>query len=188
MKITIVLILFIFLKLSSFAQTNKKQIMLGGGVTYLKTKSLKKFGADPQLGYFIQNRLLVGTGVSPFNSVTYKAGTITQYTTKRDTVDKYFKNNGTISPFIKYFIGKSKVRLFIQDSFDLFVYRTNVGVNEGSVKKINIGNTISGGLAFFFTKRLGGEISYNQQLFSGRFAELPLEQYPYLKFGVGLYL
>jgi outer membrane protein W len=152
MKYIYTLILLFFLHLQGFSQTEKKSWLIGGsanGAIHLNTYKYYSYGIAPQVGYFLFNNFAVG--LTPYCSFGYYSNS------KSSAVG--------IGPFLRYYLGKSKVRFFIeagsQYSFQNILYKNFQNIpppNDNLKIKDNTWNeNISAGAVYFITKNIGLE-------------------------------
>ena len=162
------------LALSSQAQTEKGNIMLGGNVEFNTSKAEGanktdiNFDVIPSVGYFVGNNFAVGTGIGYqfAKSYTQAVGTV---------AGSSFKTTAfVVSPFARYYKNiTDQFKFFGQLSVPMAFGKSNVGDANGDnfvkvSKDTNIGAKLSPGFAFFPSKHFGIEfsvqgISYNDQ-------------------------
>jgi hypothetical protein len=152
MKYIYALMLLFLLHLQGFSQTEKKSWLIGGsanGAIHLNTYKYYSYGIAPQVGYFLFNNFAVG--LTPYFSFSHYSDS------KSSAIG--------IGPFLRYYIGKSKVRFFIeavsQYSFQSILYKNiqNIPVPNGNfkIKYKNWNENISAGAVYFITKNIGLE-------------------------------
>lgn len=136
-------------------------------------------GPSPSIGYLIKDKIQFGINLSTSNSIS----------PSRDTINRYYKNIGMPSPIMRYYFQTDRrFYIYLQDSFDLHIFKTNINKENQVFKKLNIGNTVSFGFIYYFQKKLIGDISFNKPLLIGRFEEFSLYKKEYIKLGVAFTL
>ena len=146
--------------LSTQAQTEKGNVLLGGNVGFSTSKtdgaskSDVSFSIVPRVGYFVSDNIAIGTGVG-YN------------------YDKQVSNNNLnqafeVSPFGRYYVNLSdQFKFFGQLSVPMAFGNNKLVDAQGNVADnkhattTNIGVNLAPGFAFYPTKKIGIEFSVN---------------------------
>jgi hypothetical protein len=180
MKNIFILIHFCFLSLSAFSQTEKGSMLIGGtasGYLPFNIKGLYTLSLSPKVGYFLCRNFAVG--INPY-------GTITHYYYKDS-----FKGNTSsigIGPFLRYYVGKSKLRPFIEGGFSyahLANSTKNLDGNTASDSKSHrnyLSEHIGIGMVYFINSYVGIETNLiyqhtNQKIYQSAMAYYPQSTY-----------
>lgn len=155
--------------LTSNAQTEKGNFLLGGTASYQSSKSdaegakaFENLSIVPNLGYFVADNFAVGTGVGynyaklPFASVTGRTESF------------------VVSPFGRYYVGLSdQFKFFGQASVPMAFGTTkstdaNGETGDKTGTSTAIGVALSPGFAFYPTKRIGIELAIRGAAYNSR--------------------
>jgi hypothetical protein len=139
----------LFITVSSIAQTNTKQWMIGGEGSFTSvsnggspfTNNYTVYSISPSLGYFITNGLAGGFRFDFSKDISYNFG---------------FRHSNSVAPFLRYYAGKGeKVKFFIDGSFVMkWLYNY-----AGGYKDSYNGYSIKIGPAIFLTQHVALEIA-----------------------------
>lgn len=154
--------------LISKAQTQKGQWTVGtqiGSLSYKNQDNEKQVSAsfNPSAGYFVINGLVVGTGL-PFNIGSTNADAV--------SLDLEDKSNGSsigLAPFIRYFLGKKKLKPYMGLAYSFSRSILKITHNQpGNTYQIDQKGKATAliptvGLAYFISQNLGltAEVNYN---------------------------
>lgn len=146
--------------LSSNAQTDKGQFIVGGQVNYSSVKSdaegakaTESFNIVPNVGYFVADNIAVGTGVGYAYAKT-----------PGDIVEK--TQAFVVSPFGRYYVGdNAQFKFFGQLAVPMAFGKSESAMDGDNFEKdgslSSIGVNLSPGFAFFPTSRIGIEFALN---------------------------
>jgi hypothetical protein len=148
------------LALTTQAQTEKGNVMLGGNVGFNTSKaegaakSDVNFSIVPTVGYFVSDNIAIGTGVG--------------YTYDKSVSNNNLNQAFEVSPFGRYYVGLSdQFKFFGQLAVPMAFGNNKLVSDEGDVaddkyaSTTNIGVNLAPGLAFYPTKKIGIELSVN---------------------------
>lgn len=130
------------------AQTEKGSKLVGVNVGNIIIPTSGNGGTSiislqPQVGWFVANGLVLGTGV-PFFYVGSDNTSVMQI---------------GLTPFVRYYIGKSSIKPFLGGSFGFIRSSlSNMGRSESSTNTVY---SVSGGLAFFVNKSVSFDLGLN---------------------------
>jgi len=151
------------LALTTQAQTEKGNYMIGGNVEFNSEKVDGNSKADidfaivPSIGYFISDNFAVGTGIGYQFAKSYSESGVNSVKTQAFVV----------SPFARYYAGiTEQFKFFGQLSVPMSFGNTKASTDNGdNYYKTNnnnsVGVALSPGFAFFPSKKFGIEFSVN---------------------------
>lgn len=167
-------------------QARKGSFLLGNQYSVSSKENKITLSVRTQVAYFVNNNLALGLGTVPMaSSVIYKAWSTTTQNPAVDSVDRYMKNVGIVSPLVRYyFLRRNKWLLYTQGTLELYQFRSNIENNSQVIKKLNLGFTGSIGISYLLGEILTLDVMVNQPFSKGIVTELPLGQSPFV--GVAL--
>lgn len=147
---------------TSQAQTDKGQFIVGGNIHYSTSKSdadnakaSHSFSIVPNVGYFVDNNIAVGTGIGYQSAKSSNPGT-------------YGKSEAfVISPFGRYYVPiADKFQFFGQLSVPMAFGTTkatdaDLKVGDKTGSSTSIGVALSPGFAYYPSKKIGIEFALN---------------------------
>ncbi len=150
----------------AIAQTEQGSILLGGetNLSYSimnnkwKTDNdhgndgkVTQFGLSPQLGYFLIDGLVVGAEI-PLSYSIYK---------EKDN-DKFFSSSIAFAPFLKYYMGSSSIKPFLQGKVGFGTMKIKSEPATGTSVESKTGlflYELKGGVVFFLNERVSLDIA-----------------------------
>lgn len=176
-----ILLVLLFATNSLFAQTQKGSWMAGGSGSFfgsMNSGNLDNAGLSlsPKLGYFLANNFVMGLDLR-YGYI----GSKTSYSTSNNYLF-------SISPFIRYYVGKSKFKGFIEGEMGYGISETKISnttpvVSNYKYKDDKLLLGISLGASYFFSERVSIEGSFRfSHPSGGTFLE---NNYRNLQFNVG---
>jgi hypothetical protein len=167
MKIQVTII-FLFVSLFTFSQTEKGNWLVGGNVGFQTGENTNQFIFNPNVGAFVSNNLAFGGNLN-FNSSKFGDVKSTAF---------------GIGPFIRYYIGKAKTKPFLVSELNFLT--NSVEDDNFKVNNSGVGWLLGLGFAAFINDNVAieGVSGYNYAKYkdadgSGGFA---------LRFGFQVYL
>ena len=144
------IIILLLMPVLAFSQIEKGRKMIGGSMSFYNDKLQRTFSFQPQFGYFLSPRFVVGTGVILQTSKIKFAITPTNLTTL------------SFTPFMRYYVATKKVNPFIQFGgiFATTLTKTDKTFPNRTALNLGVGNTLflNKNVALDFT------VSYNYWL------------------------
>ena len=135
--------------------TDKGNLMLGGNASYNYSKVVdldsnkQTYSIIPQVGYFVKDNLAIGLGIGYAGATQIDASDI-----------KTITGEFSIAPYARQYAGTGDVKFFGQLSVPMGWGNHKVAGNEVSSSE-RYGVSLSPGVAYFPTEKLGIELSVN---------------------------
>ncbi|QNK61803.1 hypothetical protein H7F33_14745 [Pedobacter sp. PAMC26386] len=168
-KTAVIFIAFIAISTSCIAQTEKGKIFLGGSFEIsskksgIITKNSTSFGVNPNIGFFVANNLVIGTGIgfvhsnlqpiiSPNPNVSWSMGS------KSDVIN--------VRPFARYYVTLTPAIKFFSEAGVLMNWRKSRSIDrDGTVSPEKLSSNfysaaLSPGFAVFPSKKIGIELMF----------------------------
>lgn len=188
MKPTITIVILLFSLHLLAQQPHKGSFLLGNQFSIVSNTSNISLTVRTQVAYFVNNNLAVGLSTVPTaSSIIYKAGSVTTQKPAIDSVDRYMKNAGIVSPLVRYsFVLNSKFMLYVQGSLETYQFRSNVENNSQVIKQFNMGATGSLGMSYSLGI-LSVDFIINQPFSKGIISDLPLKRTPFVGIALNAY-
>ncbi len=159
-KLLLSMVAVVAFGLSTQAQTEKGNVLLGGNVGFSTSKtdgaskSDVSFSIVPRVGYFVSDNFAIGTGVG--------------YNYDKQVSDNNLNQAFEVAPFGRYYVNLSdQFKFFGQLSVPMAFGNNKYVDNQGNVADdkyattTNIGVNLAPGFAFYPTKKIGIEFSVN---------------------------
>lgn len=173
MKKLVTLAMLSAFALAANAQTEKGKIILGGSIGYSSSKynsnnidgKQTSFDLVPSVGYFVKDNLALGLGIG-YSEVTFTSNDRSEFLLYQKNKTDYF----IVSPFIRHYVNISdQFKFFGQLSVPMQWGNEKNDVSNGNptanytpnsgYKTSSVGVSISPGMAYFPTKRIGIQLS-----------------------------
>lgn len=156
----LIIFLLLIINLHGYTQTEKGSFLIGGSGNInwplRKSGNFFSFNISPQGGYFVGNNLALG--VKP--SFSY-------FQSDSDFYKNYGVNLG-ISPFIRYYLGPSQLKLFFQGSLGVAhsAESFNDGISTYASNYNSFFQNIGVGLVYFVNENIGleGLLNYDHYI------------------------
>lgn len=142
-----------FTMLASAQSTDKGTVVLGGNVSYNYEKVVdldgnqQSYSILPNIGYFVKDNFALGLGLG-------YAGISQENAADRKSIAGGF----IVSPYARYYKGDGPVKFFGQLSVPMAWANSKIDGNKVGTSE-NYGATVSPGIAFFPTEKIGVELS-----------------------------
>ena len=173
MKTAFTLLVLIF-AVKTFAQTERKNWHLGGGINLsfdTNEYEVVPNGIHLQQGYFLKKNLLLGLHLSSnfyaISNIT-SAGVLSNDPQLPINYKRTYLN-GTVAPFVRYFVGKSKWRPYVEGQAGVVYKSFKQLFNDPSINKITSNGyygtaSVGVGLSYFPYKSYGVDIGLSYQI------------------------
>jgi hypothetical protein len=171
-----IFLVFFFVS-SGMAQTEKGSKLLGGSAS-IRFNDPFTLTLNPTGGIFLVDKLALGSSVS----VEYSS------TRRYSTLYSHRSFTGGFAPFVRYYLGESKIRYFLLA--DVGVYRSWYNVYQAGYERRETNNYLNPGLGagavYFITPQIGLEAILNYRFY--RNTKQHYNENLFLNFGFQIYL
>ncbi|MES2777817.1 MAG: outer membrane beta-barrel protein [Bacteroidota bacterium] len=164
----VLLAALMFISITSFAQTEQGDWMVGGNVGFRTNKNNSNFNFSPNAGYFILRNFVVGASIK---TSFEKVGDI-----KNSTVG--------LGPFARYYFLQGNFKPFAVTEFNYLVLSTKYNGNKTTTN--GFGFLLGAGAAAFISQDVAfeGIAGYNYSRFSSASSNIGFS----LNFGLQVYI
>ncbi|MCU0335840.1 MAG: outer membrane beta-barrel protein [Chitinophagaceae bacterium] len=129
------------LALAGSAQTEKKSVLVGGGIALRTGEGSNQFQFNPTVGYFFADNFTLG-GTLSFNS--QKLGQVRS-------------SEFGIGPFARYYFGNANTKPFVVGEFDFLSSKTKSSASSAEIKSNGTRFLIGLGFAAFVNETIAVE-------------------------------
>lgn len=133
------IIVLLLMPILAYSQIEKGRKMIGGDISFYSDEIQNTFSFQPQFGYFLGSKFVVGSGMVLRRSKLKLTNTPSNSSTL------------SLSPFIRYYVITKKINPFILlgGNFATILTKRDNNIPNQSALNLGIGNTL------FITKNIG---------------------------------